>query len=409
MVRRYFVSLAVFTVLTVLMAIPGVSILVMVFTFGLTRSLLVVLPMVTMVLWALLPAVLARQSWLRWPALALGLAVPASLLLLPGTADRKAHGLIEAKGPVVAQPVSFSRPSGVEIIRNVTHNPDFYSFDGVRSSLYGEAPCFDICERLLTGGDIAWVRIVLRDDAFANDKAATSARFVLARDADCHALNSDFPAEGSTCIRFARDEGQQAALVLDLQDDRVRKDRATAAWPLDEIGYRTATAHAGDSTDGPFLFRGVQLFYERPNGLVVLDPGDFNGDVGGGFALWRTRSVTPPIDLVAAIASLGLALGPPRPVPPKTPGTETRDWIGPPPDAQDALYVASLLALGPSPYPDRRSNAFAQVVTGWQGKLQWKKPITEADRVILCASLEEAFIPTSFWAVQLKNKGLHCD
>lgn len=37
MVRLYFVSLAVFTVLTVLMAIPGVSILVMVFTFGLTR------------------------------------------------------------------------------------------------------------------------------------------------------------------------------------------------------------------------------------------------------------------------------------------------------------------------------------------------------------------------------------
>jgi hypothetical protein len=261
----------------------------------------------------------------------------------------------------------------------------------------------------LTGGDVAWVRIVLRDDAFANDKAETSARFVPARDADCHALNSDFPAEGSTCILFARDEGQQAALVLDLQDDRVRKERATAAWPLDEIGYRTATAHAGDSTDGPILFHGVQLFYKRPNGLVVLDPGDFNGDVGGGFALWRTRSVTPPIDLVAAITSLGLALGPPRPVPPKTPGSELRDSIGPPPDAQDALYVASLLALGPSPYPGRRSNAFAQVVTGWQRKLQWKKPITEAERIILCASLQETFIPTSFWAVQLQNKSLRCD
>ncbi|MES2541021.1 MAG: hypothetical protein V4583_10630 [Pseudomonadota bacterium] len=62
----------------------------------------------------------------------------------------------------------------------------------------------------MTGGDVAWVRIVLRDDAFANDKTQTSARFVLVRDADCHALRADFPAKGSTCIRFAPDDGQPA-------------------------------------------------------------------------------------------------------------------------------------------------------------------------------------------------------
>lgn len=409
MVRHYFVWLGVVTVLTGILAVPGFAIMVMILTFGLTRSLLVMLPMATILLWALFPAVLVRNSWLRWPALALGLALSASLVLLPGKADREAARLIEARGPVAVEPMKLYRPLGVEIIRNVTHNPDFYSFDGVRSGLYGEAPCFDICERLLTGGDVAWVRIVLRDDAFANDKAETRARFVLARDAECHALSADFPAKGSTCIRFTPDNDQQAALVLDLQDDRVRKDRATAAWPLEEIGYRTATVHAGDSADGPILFRAVQLFYERPNGLVVLDMGDFNGDVGGGFALWRTRTVTLPIDLAAAITGLGLALGPPRPIPPKTPGTETKGWIGPPPDAQDAVYVASLLALGPSLPPNSRSNAFAQVVTGWQSKLQWKKPITEADRVILCASLQDTFNPGSFWVVQLENKALDCD
>ncbi|MES2816642.1 MAG: hypothetical protein V4720_17205, partial [Pseudomonadota bacterium] len=108
---------------------------------------------------------------------------------------------LEANGST--QPASFDRPLGVEIIRNVTHSPDFYSFDGVQSGFYGEAPCFDICERLLTGGDVAWVRIVLRDDAFANDKAETCAGFVLVRAADCHAFSIDFPAKGSTCIRFA--------------------------------------------------------------------------------------------------------------------------------------------------------------------------------------------------------------
>lgn len=140
---------------------------------------------------------------------------------------------------------------------------------------------------------------------------------------------------------------------------------------------------------------------------MALDPGDLNGDVGGGFALCRTRAVTPPIDFAAAITGLGLSLGPPRPIPPKTQGTENKPRIAPPPDAQDAAYVASLLALGPSLDPRIRSNAVAQIVTGWQGRLQWK-PITEADRVILCASLQDTFIPTSFWAVQLQNKSLRC-
>ena len=217
------------------------------------------------------------------------------------------------------------------------------------------------------------------------------------------------PRKASSCILFAPEDDQQAAVVLDLQDEGVQKDRATGAWPLKEISYRTATAHAGDSTDGPILFRGVQLVYERPNGLIVLATGDFDRDFGGGFALWRKLEVTPPIDLAAAITGLGLSLGPPRPIPPKTPGTETRDWIAPPPDAQDAAYVASLLALGSSPALHSRSNAFAQVVTVWQRKLQWKKPITEADRVILCASLQDTFDPGSFWVVQLENKALRCD
>lgn len=234
------------------------------------------------------------------------------LLPLPGTADRKAHGLIHAKGPVAARPVSFSRPSGVEIIRNVTP---------------GEAPCFDICERLLTGGHVTWAPIVLRDDAFANDKARTSARFTLARDADCHALSADFPAKGSTCIRFAP-RGRSASRRGPGLSGRPHPERP-GHRRLAPGRDRPPDSHSPcrDSTDGPILFRGVQLFYKRQNGFIVLDPGDFNGDVGGGFALWRKRAVTPPIDLAAAITGLGLGLGPPRPTPPKTPGSETRDWI----------------------------------------------------------------------------------
>jgi hypothetical protein len=410
MVRTYFTLLAVCTGLTLFFAIPSVAILAVVFTLGLALPLLFALPMVTILLWSLLPAVLARKSWLRWPALALGLALPASLLLLPGMADREAARLLATRSSVAPQSLTLSGPFGVEIIRTARHAPDLWNVDGVRSDFYGEAPCFDLCERLLTGGEVSWVRIVIRDDAFSNDKAVTSARFIRATDAACHAANADFPETGATCIHFAPDDGQAAALVLDLNDDRVWRDRARTEWPLEEIGYRTATAHAGSSPEAPVVFRAVQLFFARPNGLVSVNAGNLGaGKPGGGFALSRSRSATPPIDLAAAVTALGFSLGPIREPLPKTPGTESNVFIASPPDAQDAAYVASLLALGAAPDPRGRSNAFAQVVNGWHQRLRWKKPITAADRAIFCASLRDTSIPMFFWADQLRNKGLTCE
>lgn len=410
MVRAYFILLWVCTGLTLVFAIPGITMLALIFTFGLAYPLLFALPMATILLWSLLPAVLTRNSWLRWPALAVGLALPASLLFLPGMADREAAALIAAKVPVAPQPIPLALPVGVEIIRQVSHAPDLWNADGVQSALYGQTLCFDICERLLTGGGASWVRIVLSDDAFANDKAVTSARFIRASDAACHAASADFPAEGSTCILFVPDDGQAAALVLDLNDDRIRRKRATAAWPLEEIGYRTATAHAGSSAEAPVIYRAVQLFYSRPKGAVMFEAGSLGtGNSGGGFALARSRAITPPIDLAAAVTAFGFPLGPPRLPLPKTPGTKDNVFIAPPPGAQDAVYVASLLALGPSPDPRGRSNALAQVVNDWHQRLRWKKPITEADQAIFCASLLDPSIPMFFWADQLRTKGLRCD
>lgn len=407
MVRAYFILLAVCSALTLVLAIPGIALVVLLFTFGLTYPLLFVLPMATILLWALFPAVLARNSWLCWPALALGFALPASLLLLPGMADREAEALVAAKSPIAPHPIALSTEIGVEIIRDASHAPDLWNVDNVRSDFYDQAPCFDLCERLLTGGKVAWVRIVLRDDAFGNERAVTSARFVKATDAACHAASADFQETGATCILFAPDDGQAADLVLDLNDDRIWRDRATAAWPLEEIGYRTATAHAGNTVDAPVVYRAAQLFYSRPNGLLAFDPGGLgNGDAGGGFLFARNRAVTPPIDLSADIAALGLPLGPLRLPQPKTPGTEHNIFIAPPPDAQDAAYVTSLLALGPSPDPRGRSNAFAQVVNGWHERLRWKDPITAADQAIFCASLLDTSIPLFFWADQLRNKGM---
>jgi hypothetical protein len=409
MVQVYFVILAVCSGLTLILAIPGIAMLALLFTLGLSYPLLFLLPIATILLWSLLPAVLLRRSRLKWPALALGLLLPASLLLLPGMADREAAAQIAARTSVDPQPHDFSGPIGVEIIRDTKHAPDLWNTDGIRSDFYGSAPCFDLCERLLSGGGVAWVRIVLRDDAFANDPATTSARFVRATDAACHAASADFPETGATCILFAADDAEAADLVLDLKDDRIGRARATAAWPLEEIGYRTATAHLGSTVEAPVVYSAVQLFYSRPSGPPMFNAGGLgNGDPGGGFAFARSRTVTPPIDLAAAMLTLGFPLGPAWQPPPKAPGTERNIFIAPPPDAQDAAYVTSMLALGPSPDPRGRSNAFAQVVNGWHDRLRWKDPITAADRAIFCASLQDRSIPNFFWADQLKNKGLSC-
>lgn len=279
----------------------------------------------------------------------------------------------------------------------------------MRSDFYGQAPCFDLCVRLLIGGDVAWVRIIQRGDAFANDKAGTSSRLVGAADAACHAAGADFPETGATCVLFSPDDGQAAALVLDLTEDRILRDRASAAQPPEEIGYRTATARAGHTVDAPVVFRATQLFYPRPIGLVAVDAGGLGyGDASGGFAFGRDRALTAPIDLGSAVTALGLTLGLPRAPLPKTPGKKHNIFIAPPPGAQDAAHAASLLALGPSPDPRGCSNAFAQVVNGWRDRLRWKEPITAADRAIFCTTQQDSSIRLFFWADQLRNKGLRC-
>ncbi len=139
MVRVYFILLAVCSVFTLLLAIPGIALMAMIFTVGLGVPLFFILPMATLLLWALLPAVLAHGSWLRWPVLALGPALPASLLFLPGMADREAEALVAARTPIAPQPIALDTDVGVEIIRNASHASDLWNVDGVRSDFYGAA------------------------------------------------------------------------------------------------------------------------------------------------------------------------------------------------------------------------------------------------------------------------------
>ena len=302
--------------------IPGIALMMLVSTFGIAFPLLF-LPIATLALWSLFPAVLAWNSWRRWPLLALGLLLPAYVILgIPVTADQVADRVVAEKGAVLPTVLAFNGQIGVEIIRGARHNADLYEFDNLGSALYDQAPYFDLCERLLTGGTVAWVRIVLRDDAFVNDGARTHALFRAAPGPQCRAVNSDL-SPTAPCILFARDHGQPADLVLDQQDDRVRADSQSADWSVKEVGYRTATAYAGSDRNAPIVFRANQLFFKRPTGLLVIDPGALgSAGKGQGIVLASRRSATGPIDLAAAFTALGFRLGPQRLPLPKSSGTE---------------------------------------------------------------------------------------
>ena len=87
-------------------------------------------------------------------------------------------------------------------------------------------------------------------------------------------------------------------------------------------------ADAAPDTAWPFVLSAGQRRLNNAN-QILRDPGTRANDPDGALYIH-------PLDLDA----LGLPLGPPRPLLPKTPGTEHNIFIPPPPDAQDAAYVA---------------------------------------------------------------------
>lgn len=403
MLNLYVPALVICTALSLVLMVPGIALIVGIGTMGIGFLLYPLLLLATLLLWALLPAALFWHSGGRWLLVALGLIVTALLLALPIVlADRAAARLVDEGGSLQPAALALTDPVGVEIIRHRSHHPDLYGANALQSAFYFHAPCFDLCERLLLGGKVAWVRIVLRDDAFVNSGARTQAFFVAAPGPACNAVNADLPP-ASPCVLFAPDHRLPADLTLDLEDRRIWPKERRNDWPLQEIGMRMATAYLGPDRS-KVVFRATQVFHDRPIGLIGLKSGNLSSVAKvGGPTLMRRRSATAPIDLAEAVAAMGFPLAPSREAVPKAKGTEDNPFIQPPPDAQDAAYVVSMLATGPET-GETFSNSFGQVLNDWHKDLRWKPDLTAADRAIFCASLGDPRIRNYFWDDQVVRK-----
>lgn len=406
--KTYFITLAVVTVITLIFALPGMALVSAIYTFGIGLVILMPLPHIILVLWGLFPAVLLWRTPFRLAALIVGVGVVAYFPFAPGPlADADAARDLAARGDMPATRLDLPAMPGIEIRRRASADADLYVHgEGNVGALIGVRPCTEACERLLMGGGVGWVRIVLTDDAFGNDRTATHALFVPGDDAACRAANPDLA--GGPCVLYAPDHDRPADLTLILDEDRTNW-RTARFTPYQPVGFRSAAAHLGAGADAPVAWLAAQLFHERPNGRFGYNFGSLgNGDGGGGFMLGRARTATPPIDLAGALQAMGLPLAAARVPLAKTPGTEANRFIAPPPDAFDAARVASLIATGPEGGPEF-SNAFQQEVNGWHMRLRGTPRPTEAERAIFCATLESPANRNLFWDDQVVARhGIAC-
>ncbi len=401
--KFYFTALTIVSLAAVIFTIPSVGLIAIIFTFGLAALLIIPLPYLLIGLWIAFPTVLYWHE----PSLRLRLSIVSALLAAlfvgfvmlapPLLADKALNQDLASRGDVVAAPANFVKPIGVEIHRRVDRNHNLYIRGGKSGAFHGTQPCFELCERLLTGGDVAWIRLIMTNDTYRNIRVKTNVLILPGTSETCREVNSDFPP-GVRCALFAPNHEIPADLTIVLDEDQT-KWRASSFAPYQPMGYRTAVAYTGSNTEAPVLFQLSQLFHNRPTGWISYDIGLLgSGRSVGGVQFVRARSASDPIDLVDAFETLGLALGSARQLLPKSPDTERNVFIAPPPDAQDAAYAASLVAIGPE---GRRSNSLAHVVNNWHGRLSRRVKLSRADRAIFCATLAYNPYQKLFWDDQV--------
>lgn len=407
--KFYFVSLLIVSLASIIFALPGISMFARIYTLGLALIFLAPLPYLLIGLWAVFPAVLVwRKPRLRFLLLAAAALCVGLTLYAPSyLADLGLARDLAARGDVAPASVSFAKPVGIDIHRRVSSDPNLYASNIETRAFYGDPPCFELCERLLTGGDVAWIRLIMTHDTFTSERAQTTALLIAGTPQDCQKVTADF-APGQHCALFAPDHGLPADLTIVL-DEGLSPASADAFTAYQPIGYRFAAAHGGPDGSSRVLFQSTQLFYKRPTGQISFDFGSLTRrEYGGGLQLVRAPFASAGIDLADAVETLGLTLGPVRPLWSGSPDTQRTPATAPASLAQDAAYVASLLALGPDA-GDFYSNALLDVIEKWHSRLSRKSTLSAAERSIFCATVTDNHIQKLFYEKQItKSHNVAC-
>lgn len=407
--KFYFILLGLIGIPTLILSYTQFGLAFAMITFGLGYLLHIALVHLLLVMLAVLPvALLWRWSVVRASPILVWLIGLAVVLVVPSLLSPLGLARdLAAQKDIAATRLPFDAPIGVEIQRRVSPDADLWVRGGKSGRLFTSTPCSGTCERLLLGGDVAWVRIVLRGDGYGNDREQTHALLVPGSPAQCQALNPDMPPD-TPCALYAPDHGKPADLTMVFIEYNSRYTPFRFA-PYSPFGKRHVTAHAGPDDTAPVVFRASQLFHFAPRPYLSVDLGNLGGGSSGdGITLARRRSASAPIDLPALLQDAGLRIAPDRPLPPKAPGTERNQFISPPPDAHDAARIASLLNAGPQTR-DTYSNAFNSEINTWLRRLRWSSGLSETEHGLLCRIISDPRIRSVFWEDQVMSKhGVSC-
>jgi hypothetical protein len=169
--------------------------------------------------------------------------------------------------------------------------------------------CQVLCQQLLTGGDLQWIRMASAPDAKLPQRAIVYYR---AASEDCAALDHNFPT-GEECLLARADDGSPADIQMHLTE------LGDFNAPMTQnAGFVALTGvQKLDITD---LRDGRQLIAQSRYGWIepmvgFLEP-DTDFDVAvrahGGFRLHPKRLYVGKIDLRASLNSIGIRTGPPR-------------------------------------------------------------------------------------------------
>ena len=161
--RIYWIVLFTTSLLTAIFALPAVALVVIIFTFGLGGFLVAPLPTITVVLWAMLPLVLfwdIRES--RWFMVAFVCCILGGLFYGPKliASHNAATDLREFRDFKAIDHI-VSANFGLEIHRRRQPNTSLFYRGIGKDPLISNQICSDICERLLMGGSVSWIRLIL--------------------------------------------------------------------------------------------------------------------------------------------------------------------------------------------------------------------------------------------------------
>jgi len=357
------------------------------------------MPTLTLVLLGLLPLVLLwRTPSRRWLGLLIAPILPLAVLVLPpALAQPQQQTMLQDIPRQNATPIDTTQIKGVEIQRAVTPNPTM-----PRGQLFSRNLCGDICEQLLLGGAIDWVRVIPVNDSISRVPIRTSALFRRADAPACQALNPDMP-DNTPCILYQNDAPDPAQLLITINEGTTHEARFwrdTNIGGLRRRGIRLVQAILPSQSEPQTLFIQSQLFYQTPQPMIISGTGQrADGQIGPGWFYVRETRNTADIDLAGQIATLGLTLAPPRT------GKTTEPEQPTPPKPWLTTQIISLMNTDPA--GDASSNNFADAKLGqidsWLSRANTLQTFSPSQTRLLCRLQTDPRTQRLSWPPQLRT------